>query len=172
MAGLDAPWRDELGILPLPHLVQPWADLRFLCVPAAMAARAARAIRRGLSRPGRRARGFIALRPAGSHKPDRSRLALARARPAADSARLRGRASCLVGQSFRLRDREHDARHASGRPDLGSMRANHPIDAATAPNAGGLSACALGDLGMPDRPAGIHLRRDKPKHDAGANALG
>src|SRR5437773_3586410 len=97
MAGLDAPWAHELGILPLRHLVQPGAGLCLLCLLAAMATRIARTRRRGLSRPGCRPRGSIALRPAGSRGPDRSRLALVRTCVAGVSTCPRHGISRVVG---------------------------------------------------------------------------
>ena len=158
VAGVDAARSDDLGLLRLCDPVQSRRGVPVLGLGPALAVGASGA-RRGLSGDaGRRLHGAPPVRAEGAGRPDRRPMAANRARAARSDDCVPGCRALEHGNRVRLSRRNLGAKPAVRRLCGERRRARDPCRAPQRSVASRLSAHPLGDLGLPDRPAGLSAR--------------
>ena len=158
LAGVDAPWPHDLGLLHLCDPVQSRPGVSVLGLAPALAPRASGAERHFPGDAGRRLYRAPALRTEGAGRSRRRTMADDRARPAGSGDCVPGRRARQHGDRLRLSGRNLGAEHAVDRLCRQRRRARDPDRSPAGSFAPRLSAHPLGDLGLPDRPSGLSAR--------------
>ena len=155
LAGVDAPRRNDLGLLRLRDPIQSRPGVSVLGLAPALASGASGAERHLSRDAGCGLYRAPHVRAESAGRPSRRPVAQHRARPARSGDPLFGRRALEHGDPFRLPGRNLGARHAVHRLRRERGRACDPDRAQAGSLAPRLSAYPLGDLGLPDRPSGL-----------------